>query len=175
MTPSQGLIQIYTGNGKGKTTAAIGLAVRALGHGRRVLLARFLKPAEPASGEVILLSGLPGIDILTSGMGIINGTPDPEAVTAGVARTFDQARERILAGEVDLAIFDEINNTLRHGYLPLAEVIDLCHRRPAATELVFTGRHAPEELLAEADLITRMEPVRHPLSAGIAARQGIEY
>ena len=173
--PQPGLLQVYTGEGKGKTTAAIGLAVRALGQGLRVLLVRLLKPAEPKSGEVLFLEGVPNLEILTAGVGILGPRPDPATVTASVAATLAEARERILAGAVDLVIFDEGNNALHHGYLDLDAFLDLLKERPAFVEAVVTGRRAPQRLLERADLVTRMEAVRHPLAAGIAARQGIEF
>jgi cob(I)alamin adenosyltransferase len=170
-----GLVQIYTGNGKGKTTAATGLAVRALGQGLRVLLVRFLKPAEPASGEIRFLEGAPGLEILTAGVGVIGCPVAREVVAQSVAATFAAARERILSGAVDLALLDEINNVLHRGDLPLAAVLTLIEERPAGVELVLTGRHAPEALLARADLVTRMEKVKHPFDNGRGARRGIEY
>ena len=173
--PQPGLIQIYTGEGKGKTTAAIGLAVRALGQGLRVLLVRFLKPAEPPSGEILFLARAPNLEILTAGVGILGGRPDAAAVTASVTRTFAAARQRILSGAVDLAIFDEANNALHHGYLDLDEFLALLEERPPHVEIVATGRNAPRQLLDRADLVTRMELVRHPLAAGVAARRGIEF
>ncbi len=85
------------------------------------------------------------------------------------------ARQRILSGAVDLAIFDEANNALHHGYLDLDELLALIEERPPHVEIVVTGRNAPRQLLDRADLVTRMEPVRHPLAAGVAARRGIEF
>lgn len=167
------LIQVYTGEGKGKTTAAIGLAVRALGQGLRVLLARFLKPATPESGEVVLLKSLPGIDILTAGVGIVGPPADPQAVVASVAATFRTVRER--AAGYDLIILDEINNALHRGYLPLTTMLAFLDERPKGVELVLTGRNAPPEILARADLATRMEKIRHPFDRGIAARRGVEF
>ncbi len=170
----QGLIQVYTGEGKGKTTAATGLAVRALGQGMRVLLVRFLKPADPQSGEITFLQSVPGIDIISSGIGIIGRRPDRQEVARSVAETFTEARARISSG-YDLVIFDEINNALHREYLPLDELLDLLDNRPAGVELVLTGRYAPQEVIERAHLVTRMEKVRHPYDQGIAARQGVEY
>jgi len=170
----QGLIQVYTGEGKGKTTAAVGLAVRALGQGLRVLLVRFLKPAEPPSGEVALLATLPGVEILTSGVGIVGRKPDREEVVRSVVDTFAAACDKLGDG-YDLVIFDEINNALHRGYLPLAGFLDFLDRRPPEVELVLTGRNAPPEVIARADLVTRMEKVCHPFDQGIAARRGIEF
>jgi cob(I)alamin adenosyltransferase len=171
----RGLIQVYTGEGKGKTTAATGQAVRALGHGLRVLLVRFLKPAEPPSGEILFLQGSRNLEVLSSGIGVIDGAFDPDAVRESVAATFAEARRRILAGTVDLAVLDEVNNAVRRGHLPLADLMALLEEKPAGVELVLTGRHADPAVLARADLVTRMEKVKHPLDAGIAARAGIEY
>ena len=170
----QGVIQVYTGEGKGKTTAATGLAVRALGQGMRVLLVRFLKPAEPVSGEVALLQTLPGIDILASGVGVVGRRPDRDEVVRSVVETFDAACVRILES-YDLVIFDEINNALHRDYLPLATFLDFLDRRPEGVELVLTGRNAPPEVIARADLVTCMEKVRHPFDQGMAARRGIEF
>lgn len=171
----QGLIQVYTGEGKGKTTAAVGLLVRALGQGLKVLLVRFLKPAEPPSGEVAFLEKVGGVEILTAGLGIIGGSPDRDAVARNVGETFAAARQRIVAGGLDLVVLDEINNALHRGVLPLAEVLAWLDARPAGVELVLTGRHAPEEILARAHLVTRMEKVKHPYDAGAPARRGIEF
>lgn len=171
----RGLVQVYTGEGKGKTTAATGLVVRCLGRGFRVLLVRFLKPAEPLSGEILFLQGVPNLEILTSGIGVVAGPFDPDAARETVAATFAEASRRILAGTVDLAVLDEVNNAVHRGFLPLAELLSLIEVKPAEVELVLTGRHADPAVLARADLVTRMEKVKHPLDAGIAARPGIEY
>ncbi|HAD03510.1 MAG TPA: hypothetical protein DCF93_02325 [Desulfuromonas sp.] len=172
---SPGLIQIYTGEGKGKTTAAVGLAVRALGQGLRVLLARFLKPLEPASGEILFLQGTPGLEILTAGVGVIHGHAPAEEVAHSIAETFAGARRRMMSGAYDLVILDEINNAVHRGDLALAELLSLLDARPSGVEVVLTGRHAPAELLARADLVTVMHAGKHPFRAGIPARRGIEY
>jgi cob(I)alamin adenosyltransferase len=171
----RGLIQVYTGEGKGKTTAAVGLVVRALGQGLKVLLVRFLKPAEPPSGEVACLQNIAGVEILTSGLGIIGGPADRDSVARSVRETFAAAQYRIAAGGLDLVVLDEINNAVHREYLPLAEVLDWLDRRPAGIELVLTGRNAPEAILARAHLVTRMEKLKHPYDAGVPARRGIEY
>jgi cob(I)alamin adenosyltransferase len=171
----RGLVQIYTGEGKGKTTAALGLIVRALGQGLRVLLVRLLKPVEPPSGELRFFQGCAGLEILSSGLGILGPAPDRVAVAASVEQAFAVARDKILAGGCDLAVFDELNNALHRHYLPLAAVLQLLDERPAGIEIVLTGRNAPPELIARADLVTSMEAVKHPFNQGIGARRGIEY
>lgn len=168
----QGLIQVYTGEGKGKTTAAVGLAVRALGQGLRVLLVRFLKPTEPRSGEVAFLEGAPGLEILSSGIGIL-GNPDPEAVASSVRETFAEAVRR--APGFDLLILDEVNNAVRRAILPLPDLLAFLDSRPPKVEIVLTGRGAPLEVLDRAHLVSRVEKEKHPLDAGIPARRGIEY
>jgi cob(I)alamin adenosyltransferase len=171
----QGLLQVYTGDGKGKTTAAIGLAVRALGQGLRVLLVQFLKPVEPPSGEFLFLREVPGIEVLSAGVGVIDGRAAPAAVAASVRQTFANACQRLREPWWDLVIFDEINNALHRGDLPLDELLAFLDQRPPTLEVVCTGRHAPPALLERADLVTRMEKIKHPLAAGIPARRGVEF
>jgi len=172
---TRGLVQVYTGTGKGKTTAATGLVVRALGQGMRVLLVRFLKPESPLSGEIFFLRELRNMEILTSGIGVVHGRADPEKVRGSVVETFAAARTRIFENDPDLVVLDEINNVLHRGDLLLQEMVSLIEQRPPGTELVLTGRNAPPEILERADLVTRMEADKHPATRGISARRGIEY
>lgn len=168
---SQRLIQIYTGNGKGKTTAASGLILRAVGHGWKVLLVRFLKTPESA-GEVPLLKKL-GVEVIESTHGGIVDAADRMALQVDVEKTLAQARQGLL-DSYDLVVLDEFNGLVRSGFIRLDDALALVAQRPPTTELVLTGRHAPEELVALADLVTRMEPVAHPYIRGICAREGIE-
>lgn len=168
-------MQVYTGTGKGKTTAAAGLAARALGHGRRVLWVRLLKPAAVQGGELVSLLRLPGFELLDAGIGVFAGTSLPDEVAASVQRVFAAARQRIAAGDLDLVVFDEINGAVRRGALSLAALLDLLDQRPPFLEIVLTGRHADPQVLARADLVTEMAAIKHPLAQGIAARAGIEY
>lgn len=171
----QGRVQVYTGTGKGKTTAAAGLAARALGHGWRVLWVRLLKPATLQGGELTSLSRLPGFELLDAGIGVINGAAPVAEIAASVQRIFAVARQRIASGGLDLVIFDEINGAVRRNFLPLAEILDLLDQRPPTLEIVLTGRAAHPQVLLRADLVTEMAAIKHPLAQGIAARQGIEY
>ncbi|TYO98462.1 cob(I)yrinic acid a,c-diamide adenosyltransferase [Geothermobacter ehrlichii] len=170
-----GLLQVYTGDGKGKTSAAIGLLARFLGHGRRCLLVRFLKPEQPESGELRFFRDCSGLEILNAGLGVVGRRVDPERMRANVTTVFRQAAERLATGRFDLAVFDEINNCLARGYLTEEELLAFLQQRPAHLEVVCTGRNAPPFLLARADLVTSMEKIRHPFDRGIAARAGIEY
>ncbi len=171
----QAIIQVYTGPGKGKTTAAIGLIVRALGQGLTVLLVRFLKPLEPPSSELRILQQLPGIEIISAGLGGIAARHRPDQLSRNVSDTFTAVRPKILSGAYDLVVLDEFNAVLHKGYLPLEQGLQLLQQRPSGTELVLTGRNAPQEILDLADLVSVVDAYRHPFAAGLAARAGIEY
>ena len=169
------IIQVYTGDGKGKTTAATGLMVRALGQGLKVLLVRFLKPLDPPSGELELLRKQPKFDMLTAGLGGVYDRNADVDFARDTADIFKLAREKIMDGDYDLVVLDEFNNVLHKNYLPLQQGLDLLRGRPTGTELVLTGRNAPDEVLELAKLVTRMEKVKHPFEDGLPARQGIEF
>lgn len=171
----KGFLQVYTGPGKGKTTAATGLIIRALGQGLKVLLVRFLKPTNPPSSELRVLEQLSELEIVTAGLGGIDARNRPDQLAQNVAETFAVVRPKILSGQYDLVVLDEFNGVLHKGYLPLADGLKLLDERPVKTELVLTGRNAPQEVLDLADLITLMQTERHPFEKGIAARPGIEY
>ena len=171
----QAIIQVYTGPGKGKTTAATGLIVRALGQGLKVLLVRFLKPVDPPSSELLILQQLPGLEIVSAGLGGIDARQRPDELRRNVSATFTAVRPKILSGDYDLVVLDEFNGVLHKGYLPLDQGLELLRQRPAGTELVLTGRNAPQEVLELADLVSVIEAYRHPFSAGLVARPGIEY
>ncbi|HBL35554.1 MAG TPA: cob(I)yrinic acid a,c-diamide adenosyltransferase [Firmicutes bacterium] len=167
------MIQIYTGDGKGKTTAAVGLAVRAHGHGLRVAVFQFLKTAQE-NGEARVLRGL-GIDCRQYGSGrwLIDREPDP-AELALAAQGWAEV-ERAVATGYQLVVLDEISHAVNGGLLPLEQVKSLLEEAPTDVELVLTGRAMPEEFLVLADLITEVRAVRHPFTRGIEARKGIEY
>jgi len=171
----QGLVQVYTGEGKGKSTAATGLLVRALGQGLRVLWVRLLKASEPASGEVQLLRGQPNLEIVEAGLGVIGRQVDPEQLAANVTSTLERAWQQLRETPFDLVVFDELNGALRRGAFPQERFLAWLDQRPAGLEVVITGRYAPESLLQKADLVTDMQNIKHPYAAGIPARRGIEY
>lgn len=170
-----GLVQVYTGNGKGKSTAAFGLALRAYGHGLKVVIVQFLKRAD--YGEHRAFARLaPQVEVRAFGReGFLhtNGVRDEDYRLAHQA--LEYAREVMTQGRADILILDEINNALRFGVLQVEEVLDLLDLRPSHVELVLTGRGAPPELIARADLVTEMREVKHPYHAGVASRAGIEY
>ncbi len=171
----QGLIQVYTGSGKGKTTASLGLILRALGHDRQVLLVRLLKPAEPVSGELRVLEKFAGVSVISAGEGMLGAQVDLGQVRASILQALTAARKFWQENHVDLLVIDEVNNALHRGLLSMTELWTLLDGRPVAMELVMTGRNAPQELLDQADLVTTMECLRHPLQDGVPARPGIEY
>ena len=170
----KGLLHIYTGDGKGKTTAATGLAVRALGRGQKVLFAHFLKPVEP-SGEDLLFNQLENITLLNAGVGVIASKATRDEVVASVETTFAEIIRLVATESFDLVILDEMNLVLHKGYLPMSEMEDFIDSRPEGLNLVLTGRYASEDVKALADLVTVMQKEKHPYDQGIVAREGIEY
>ena len=169
-----GLLQVYTGPGKGKTTAAVGLAARAVAQGLKVAFIQFAKP-EP-SGEVASLEKL-GVTCLQFGAPgwVKEGKDNTEHMEA--AKRAWQATKRYLEGEeqIDLLILDEINVVMSLGLLDIGKVVDAVINRPDGLEVVCTGRGAPVELSAAADLVTEMLEIKHYYKHGVGARKGIEY
>lgn len=171
----QGQIQVYTGEGKGKTTCAFGLALRAVGQGLQVFLIQFLKGQD--TGELKAARRLaPELTVRGFGRPKLINLKKPAPEDLALAREgLDLARRVIASGEHDLVILDEINVALAYNLLPLGEVLDMLQRRPAGVEVVLTGRAAPPELIEAADLVTEMVPRKHYWEAGIKARRGIEW
>ncbi|MDR2698199.1 MAG: cob(I)yrinic acid a,c-diamide adenosyltransferase [Candidatus Methanoplasma sp.] len=169
-----GLVQVYTGNGKGKTTAALGLAFRAAGRGLEILMIQFLKP--PANyGEHISAEKVPNFTILPLGLDHMLSKV-PRDIDIKIAReTLQRAKEEIYSGKYDLVILDEINVAMDWKLLSPDEVIGMLKGRPKNIEIVLTGRGAPNEIVEYADLVTEMVPVKHPFDKGTGAREGIEY
>ena len=158
-----GCTQIYTGNGKGKTTAALGLCFRAAGQGLRPCMVQFIKQRH--CGEHVSAERL-GIEILQG---------EASDVRQGVREQLEVARERLSNGSCDVLVLDEILGSLRRGFVTIDEVLDLLATRPEAMELILTGRDAPQVLIEKADLVTRMDCVKHYYQRGLPARAGIEF
>jgi cob(I)alamin adenosyltransferase len=169
-----GYVHVYTGDGKGKTTAAIGLAVRAAGHDRWTYIGQFMKGQE--YGELAALEHLPQVTIEQYGdQGCIRKeevTPK-HIVDAGAG--LERARVALLSGRHDIVVLDEVNVALWFGLLEEEAVLGLVEARPAGVELVLTGRRAPQTILDRADLVTEMREVKHYYTDGVLARKGIEY
>jgi len=171
---ADGRVQVYTGDGKGKTTAAIGLAVRAAGHNRRTYIGQFMKGQ--AYGELAALQHLPQVKVEQYGdPRCIRKEEVTEKHVADAASGLERARNAMLSGEYDLVVLDEVNVALWFGLLTEEAVLRLIDERPPELELVLTGRRAPNTILDRADLITEMLEVKHYYADGLLARKGIEF
>lgn len=168
-----GYIQIYTGNGKGKTTAAIGLAIRAIGAGKKVYMAQFLKGGT-YSEITAVQNKLPEFEIEQFGReGFIRDQPTDEDI--GKAKEGLSYISAIMAsGRYDVMILDEIFVALYLGLIEEEALIDLLHQKPGSTEMILTGRYAPDSIIELADLVTEMKVVKHYYKQGVKARKGIE-
>lgn len=170
----RGLIQIYTGDGKGKTTAALGLALRALGAGMKIYLGQFIKKG--AFSEIKALGRFRSKVVIRQygGGRFVRGKPSPADIRHARKGLIDLKRA-LLSKKYDLVIADEINCALHNGLLRINEVKRLLAKKPAAVELILTGRNAPRPIMKMADLVTEMRKIKHPFDRGKIARRGIEY
>jgi len=169
-----GLIMVHTGDGKGKTTAAIGTAFRAVGVGFKVRMIQFIKGSWDY-GELHTADKLENLEIIPMGEGFTWETKDRERDTKIAYTTWTACRDAIERGDHDLLIFDEINVAMSLGYLDVGEVIEALKARPQEMHVILTGRGAPQELIEAADLVTEMKEIKHPFHSGIYAQRGIEY
>lgn len=172
----KGLVIVHTGNGKGKTTAALGMVLRSLGHGYRVAIVQFIKGAwEPAEKAVLERFG----DQLTfhaMGEGFTWDTQDRDRDTQTAQTAWETALSYIRNPEYKTILLDEVNIALKHGFLSVDQVVAGLVEKPEMTHVILTGRGAPQALIAQADLVTEMTPVKHPFrEQGIKAQPGIEY
>jgi cob(I)alamin adenosyltransferase len=171
----RGLVQIFTGNGKGKTTAALGTVLRAVGHDFRIFIVFFMK-GNYDYGEYSTLSRLPNVDMSSFGFRSFTDPANvkPEEIEQAKL-ALAAAREAILSGKYDLVVLDEVNVALSFHLIELDEVVQLVKDKPPHLELILTGRNADTRLIEMADLVTEMVKVKHPFDKGIKARKGIEY
>jgi len=170
---SLGLVQIYTGGGKGKTTAALGLAIRAAGHDLKIAIIHFMKIWN--YGEVKSLKKL-GIDLFRYGTKELIDPKNPSPIDFEEAnKALSKAEELIEKGDYDILILDEINVAVDFSLIPLKRVIDLLDKKSDNLELVLTGRNCPKELIERADLVSLIDEVKHPYQKGLKARKGIEF
>lgn len=172
----EGIIQIYTGDGKGKTTAAVGLALRSWGRGLKVIFFQLLK-APDSSGEQKALASLrpPVLVAPFGGEGFIidrRPTPGEKAI---IEKAWERIEKAILSKEYDLVVIDELSHALNLGMLDLERVIQCLDKKPTGVEVVLTGRAMPEPLLNMARLVTEMRSVKHPYQQGLTAREGIDF
>lgn len=169
----RGFVQVYTGEGKGKTTAALGLALRALGHGLKVYMVQFLKKGFKY-GEISALRRFPNFKFVQFGRGVyLKKSTARDVELAGKA--LEHAGEVMRSRKYDIVILDEVNMAVSLKLIRVDEVVSLIESKPAKVELILTGRGAPLEIIEKADLVTEMVEVKHPISQGVLARRGIEY
>jgi len=171
----KGLVQVFTGDGKGKTTAALGMALRALGHDMKVFVAVFMKGDYPY-GEWEALARFPNITIARFGFRTFTDPKNVKPEEREQARlALAAARDAMLSGEYDLVILDEVNVAVLFELIPVDDVVALIKDRPPQVELIFTGRRANPKVVELADLVTECVKVKHPFDKGTRARPGIEY
>ena len=172
---AKGYVQVYTGNGKGKTTAALGLALRAVGRELRVCMIQFVKGGDPCGEHRAAERLAPYFTIVQMGHDGWLGSEPPGADAVVMARrAFEMARDAVAGGRFDLVILDEINTAVSHGLLTVEELLLLIREKGERVELVLTGRNAALEVIEAADLVTEMREVKHYYRAGVPARIGIE-
>jgi len=172
---NKGIVIVITGNGKGKTTAAMGQALRALGHGFKVLVIQFMKGKK--YGEVLCAEKLlPNLRIIPCGLDSFVMKDNPAPVDIELARQgLKLAKEAIVSGEYQMVILDEINVALDFKLIPLEEVLDLIRNKPDSIDLVLTGRYAPQEIIDLADTVSEVKEIKHHYAKGIKERAGIEF
>jgi cob(I)alamin adenosyltransferase len=173
MSNARGLILVNTGNGKGKSTAAYGVAFRAVGQGLKVSVIQFIK-GKWKTGEIETAQRL-GLEFMPMGKGFTWESKNLEEDKALMREAWVVASEKILSGAYDLIILDEINYVLGYGYVAVDEVVRVLQSRPAHVHVVLTGRNAPDEIISIADCVTEMRDVKHPYRSGIPAQRGIDF
>ena len=178
MSVGKGLVIVYTGKGKGKTTAALGVVLRAVGHGQRVMMIQFIK-GEWYYGELTSSRRLePEFEMVAAGKGFVGILDDDHTLdehqNAAISAA-SLAMEKLSSGLYDVVILDEINYALKLNLISLQMVLEIVRIRPFKTTLILTGNYAPEEVIAVADLVTEMRAIKHPYLLGTKAIKGIDY
>jgi cob(I)alamin adenosyltransferase len=169
----QGYVQVYTGHGKGKTTAALGLSIRAAGAGLKVFIAQFIKSGEYS--ELKALKRFSDLIVIEQfGFGrFVEGKPSTEDIEIA-NQGLKKVRSVMKTGEYNIIIMEEANVAVKYGLFPVQELLDIIDSKPSDTELVITGRYAAASVIDSADLVTEMKPIKHYFKKGVAARIGIE-
>jgi cob(I)alamin adenosyltransferase len=174
-TIEKGLLIVHTGKGKGKTTAALGMVVRAIGHGKTVGVVQFVKGAM-TTGEKVVFDAFPEqVEFKPMGEGFTWDTQDRSRDIATARTAWDEVKRMIADPRYDMVLADELNIVLRYDYLPLDEVLAVLTAKPEMTHVIVTGRNAPEGLIEIADLVTEMTLIKHPFRGGVKAQAGIEF
>ncbi|MEW6183877.1 MAG: cob(I)yrinic acid a,c-diamide adenosyltransferase [Bacillota bacterium] len=172
----RGLVHLYTGDGKGKTTAALGMAFRAWGHGMRVLMIQFLKSGRVQTGERLAAGRIgDGFLIETMGEGFVFEESDTSRHHETAQQAYRAAREALIAAKYDMVILDEVTWAIKCGLVSEEQILTLLESRPPGVHLVLTGRDAPPSLIERADIVTEMRDIKHHYRAGVEAQKGIEY
>jgi cob(I)alamin adenosyltransferase len=170
----QGLVVVYTGHGKGKTTAALGIVFRALGRGMRVAVVQFIK-GKWKTGERVFAERLEGLEFHVMGRGFTWESDDLSRDKAAATLAWDVARGFIESGERDVVVLDEITYALHYDFVARDDVLASLRARPPHVHVVITGRNAPDPLIDAADLVTEMKAVKHPYERGVPAQVGIDF
>ncbi|HYD29953.1 MAG TPA: cob(I)yrinic acid a,c-diamide adenosyltransferase [Azospirillaceae bacterium] len=174
-TQERGLIIVHTGPGKGKSTAAFGMVMRAIAHGMKVAVVQFVK-GKWSTGERDVLEKFPDqIDMFVEGEGFTWETQDRERDVAAARAGWERAKAAIADPQYKMVLLDELNIVLRYDYLPLDEVLEALRNKPEDKHVIITGRNAKPELIEVADLVTEMTMVKHPFRDGVKAQAGIEF
>lgn len=178
MAQDRGLVIVYTGKGKGKTTAALGIALRAVGHGYRVGMIQFIK-GEWYYGELTSSRRLePEFEMIAAGKGFVGIIDDHRPIAdhqKAAAQALALAKEKLASGNYDVMILDEINYAVKLNLITEQDVLDLIASKPAKTTIVLTGNYAPALVIEAADLVTEMKEIKHPYQSGIKAKKGIDF
>jgi len=173
-----GLVIVYTGGGKGKTTAALGMALRAVGYGHKICMIQFIKGSWHY-GEIDSSKKLtPEFELMSAGkgfVGILDDTSPKEEHEKYAQEAIQTCKEKILSEKYDLVILDEINYAVNLGLINIESVVELIKIKPKKLDLVLTGNHAKEEIIELADLVTEMKEIKHPFKSGIKAKKGIDF
>lgn len=169
------MLHIYTGNGKGKTTAAVGQAIRALGHKYKVIMIQFMK-GDPNYGEIKTLKKIRNIKVIQSGLPTFVEKSNPSKEDLKLAKKgFTLAKKVLKEQKYQMVILDELNVAIDYGLIPLKEAVQLIKNCPKNTELILTGRYARQELIDLADLVSEIKEIKHPYQKGFVSRKGIDY
>jgi len=172
---NRGIFAVFTGNGKGKTTAALGLAIRALGHGQKVAVIQFIKGRKD-TGEKKFAEQFPKLlDFYVTGRGFTWNSKDPAHDMELAREAWFFARSLMTEGTVRMLILDELTYLVKYNMVTEEEILDAISKRPPPMHVVVTGRYASERLIASADLVTEMKDIKHPYRQGIAAQEGFDY
>ena len=170
-----GLVEIFTGEGKGKTSAALGVALRALGYGLKVCIIYFMKGDYPYSEQKVL-SRLPNINLTRFGKrGFVDPKNIKEEDRKQAREALEAARDAVTSGKYDVVVLDEVNVATAWDILDTSDVVQLIKKKPPNVELILTGRYADDRLIELADMVTEMKEIKHPHNRGISAREGIDY